>query len=837
MAVTPVQIFEVEGEQEINMVDGYSNVEKSQTKTTMPPQFPRLTFRPELDGLRTLAVVPVVLYHFNVSFPGGFAGVDVFFVISGYLITSVLLSSLESERFQFRDFWLRRCRRLFPASAVMLLVMLCVANFALLGEDYEKMSHQATATLLFGANFHIYFTTDSYFNNPLEVPLLHCWSLAVEEQFYFLFPGLLSLMWWCCAVQGRQRVIIEIVLAVVGLASFIASVLVATPSSGDIMFGFYLLPCRSWEMLLGSGLVFVESRLRELRQEGGPDSRRMTCAREVAGWSGLIMIVVSYFVLHHKMPWPSYPTLLPCLGTILFIASNTSYTYGKIKTKTTHARLLGLSPLVAVGGASYSIYLWHWPIFVFMSYASIKGQLDSMTTALGISLSFIVGFVSWLTVERLFRRRRHRSSMDAKKDATSTIKPTRPIPTMTSDRPFLLLVFIAWLSLLLFTTLGANVFGNRYKVAPVTKRNYTNSTMMEGADDPSGERTRTLVTTITNTNGSNTTMASTVLCVERRTRQEADELWRVRSEDIVTGNILASKSFQIHNWRNSYYSGLSYGGPVDQPVTMAFIGTSHLQQVTPLLLRLADRFQVRIALISFGGDYGRFFSSSDSTNRGSRAEGLNKFPSSELTWDQARLKYLEEWNGGVSPDGTLKLVVRIGFWGGDWGPPRQPAWWYPNHRASPPDAGGRYDFSYEMKVLSDRANRVLYLGDNPSMQNAPASGSFKKWCYQKFKQDGESWKFLETLQEKETFRARRLNAERDIRDAAGRSDESWTGRVFFEEIADLFEVEVEGGGHYLQLVDPDSGSLVVGDFSHINADGELRLERRFRETIFGQPVC
>ena len=196
-----------------------------------------------------------------------------------------------------------------------------------------------------------------------------------------------------------------------------------------------------------------------------------------------------------------------------------------------------------------------------------------------------------------------------------------------------------------------------------------------------------------------------------------------------------------------------------------------------------------------------------------------------------------------------------------------------------------------MKVLSDRANRVLYFGDNPSMPSPkqPSNDGFKKWCYQRFQDNGESWQFLETLQEEATYRARRLTAENDIREAAKRSDVSWEGRVFFKEIADLFEVEVGASGDsYLQIVDPESGGLVYvldscklcwslpsrrcndssisrilylvllmcscallvtflhfssphtrryKDFSHINADGELRLERRFREFIFEQPVC
>ena len=234
-------------------------------------------------------------------------------------------------------------------------------------------------------------------------------------------------------------------------------------------------------------------------------------------------------------------------------------------------------------------------------------------------------------------------------------------------------------------------------------------------------------------------------------------------------------------------------------------------------------------MFSYGGDYGRFFHSSDSTTRTSRTYGLNQIVTTESTWDQARLKYLEEWNGGVRSDGKLKLIVRLDFWGGDWGPPRQPDWWYPN-----------YDFSYEMKVLSDRANRVLYFGDNPSMQSPkqPSNDGFKKWCYQKFLKNDKSWTFLETLQEDVTYRARRLTAENTIRETAKKTDVSWEGRVFFHEIADLFEVEIEDGGeYYLQVVDPESGGLVYKDFSHINADGELRLERRFREFIFEQPVC
>ena len=157
--------------------------------------FPPLTYRPELDGLRAFAVIPVVLFHFKVSgFEGGFTGVDVFFVISGFLITGILLSDLSTNKFSMKRFWIRRCRRLFPALALMLIIVLIAGWHTFLGSTYEKLTNQAWATLLFGANFH-FASGDGYFRSELEEPLLHCWSLAVEEQFYFVFPLLLWALW------------------------------------------------------------------------------------------------------------------------------------------------------------------------------------------------------------------------------------------------------------------------------------------------------------------------------------------------------------------------------------------------------------------------------------------------------------------------------------------------------------------------------------------------------------------------------------------------------------------------------------------------------------------
>lgn len=327
--------------------------------------------RDEIDGLRAIAVLPVLLYHLQLGVPAGFAGVDVFFVISGFLITSILLSELSMGAFSLQQFWLRRCRRLFPAFAVMLGAVLVGANSLLLAASYTSLATQTLASLVGGANVALYLTTD-YFTAKLDEPLLHCWSLAVEEQFYLLMPlG----MWGLWRGFGAKAVFCG--LAAVLLGSLVASVV---ESASHPKLSFYLLPMRAWELALGGLLAFERTSTK---------AGYLSAAQsEVAAVIGLLMISTSYFAFDRRQPWPGHAALLPSSGAALFIAVERHH-------RTFCGALLATRLAVFVGKISYSLYLWHWPLFVLVSLYSSSGDgLDGRHTALVVRwLLMIVTYV------------------------------------------------------------------------------------------------------------------------------------------------------------------------------------------------------------------------------------------------------------------------------------------------------------------------------------------------------------------------------------------------------------------------------------------------------------
>lgn len=337
-----------------------------------------MNYRRDIDGLRALAVLPVVLYHAGIpGIPGGFVGVDIFFVISGYLITSLIVEDLRNDRFTILGFYERRVRRIFPALIVVLSVTAILASKLLFPIELEAFGVSLVATILFGSNLLFWHRTGYFAAPAAEEPLLHTWSLAVEEQFYVIFP--LLLLYIYRRHSGRWM----LWLVPISVVSFATSVwgVTHTPSSA-----FYLAPTRAWELLFGSLLA-----LNAL-----PRSSNRWLMELLSG-AGLCLIAWGVLALSATAPFPGFNAIFPCLGAGLIIYAGES-----VSTKT--SKLLGAAPLVFVGLISYSLYLWHWPLLVFASIWNVH-PLTALETAYVVGLSFLAAILSWRFVEAPFRKR------------------------------------------------------------------------------------------------------------------------------------------------------------------------------------------------------------------------------------------------------------------------------------------------------------------------------------------------------------------------------------------------------------------------------------------------
>jgi peptidoglycan/LPS O-acetylase OafA/YrhL len=334
-----------------------------------------MRYRREIDGLRSIAVVPVILFHAGFStFSGGFVGVDVFFVISGYLITRIIISELVEGRFSVIRFYERRARRILPA---LFFVILCCIPFAwmwMLPDPLENFGQSVVATVLFANNI-LLAKTSGYWDLAAEFkPLLHTWSLAVEEQYYILFPLLLIAVWRF----GLSTV--TAIVAGVAVVSFLSGEwgLRHFPDAN-----FYLAHGRAWELLVGSLCAFFLYK-------------RQQRPNEVLSFLGLALIVASIFLYDETTPFPSIYTLVPVLGTALIILFGSGGTWC--------ARVLSVRILVAIGLISYSLYLWHQPVLAFARINSFTepSRLDYL---LLICLIFVLAGLSWRYVEQPFRNR------------------------------------------------------------------------------------------------------------------------------------------------------------------------------------------------------------------------------------------------------------------------------------------------------------------------------------------------------------------------------------------------------------------------------------------------
>ena len=339
---------------------------------------PTSEYRADVDGLRALAVILVLCYHAKLGFPGGFLGVDVFFVISGFLITGIILRKIQSDTFSMREFWMRRIRRILPASLAMVIATIVAGCIVLLPNDFVELSHSALAYLAMGANFFFYRNT-GYFDGNVELkPLLHMWSLAVEEQFYLFYPIYLTLL--PPNTRLRRFAFLLLLLACLALGCY-----------GHIYHrsaAFYLLPCRAWELLLGGAIHLLPARLVLSK-----------LASNVLGAIGLCAILASSWISpenwHRHLP----PGLIPCLGTALVISAGN-------QQACLASRVLRLRPLVFIGLISYSLYLWHWPILSYLKHFEMDLLFNFGSwhyRLLALLITFPVATLSWKYIEQPFR--------------------------------------------------------------------------------------------------------------------------------------------------------------------------------------------------------------------------------------------------------------------------------------------------------------------------------------------------------------------------------------------------------------------------------------------------
>ncbi|HAV5771806.1 acyltransferase family protein [Acinetobacter baumannii] len=327
------------------------------------------SFRYDINGLRAYAVILVVLFHFEVlGFTGGFIGVDIFFVISGLLMTKNIIYDLENKSFNAFKFYLFRANRIIPTLVFLCLTILLIGWYTLTPLELQNYLKHAISSLEFISNIQ-YLEESGYFDtNSKEKILLHTWSLSVEWQFYIILPLLLVLL----NKLSRSQNILKIFFVLLFIVSFTLSILI---SKSNPSAAFYLLPTRAWEMMAG-GLIFLLFRNLTLNY----------LATKIIELTGFILILISLTIFTGATLWPSYNALLPVLGTFLILLANNN---NSIFTNNKICQFLGNS--------SYSIYLWHWPIVFYLSYFEKENNIIYIT--LSIALSIFLGYISYKIIE------------------------------------------------------------------------------------------------------------------------------------------------------------------------------------------------------------------------------------------------------------------------------------------------------------------------------------------------------------------------------------------------------------------------------------------------------
>lgn len=328
-----------------------------------------MKFRYDINALRAIAVIGVILYHFKVPyFDGGFSGVDIFYVISGYLMTKIVIEAILKNTFTFRDFYSKRIRRIVPALIFMILTLLIVDFFILLPSDYQYVAKNSTASLLFVSNI-LYWQSSGYFDPSSELnPLLHTWSLSVEWQFYLILPVILVLLNKVFKFNKHHYLLFFII------SSVIIFIITRYFTRINPQASFYLLPTRSWEMIAGGIAYLAEDHLKRYKKG--------------IAFIGYTVLAACLIFLNSDLNWPDIYTLIPVFGTFLVILANQN-----------QFSFLKLNVFQFLGKMSYSLYLWHWPVFVTANYLGIQSGFTF--TVLLLIISFILAYVSYTYIESI----------------------------------------------------------------------------------------------------------------------------------------------------------------------------------------------------------------------------------------------------------------------------------------------------------------------------------------------------------------------------------------------------------------------------------------------------